>query len=801
MNLPTFGVRCLDARQVDDPAMNRTELQSAGEFAPQPKTTKPSTFSDRLVHEFLGVGALAVVHIATAISFARVFSGWDFLPSLIVMIVASHIVSALIRHWRVPFLFALPLLILIVYALVGYLSLRPTLRSGLPLSSTWSSLTKQINNSWQLLGDVVPPLSHDSGFGLVALCAVGICAVLADSFAFRFGGRVEAFVPATVVFVVVSAVGIDRHRVTVAAVWIAALLAAVAILRARDRSLDLLTRPNSFGYRPAFTLLRLSATGIFLATAIGIASWLIGPSLPGAGQEAWLTTRQTGQARVLEPLVDVRRRLSNPTDQVLFTVTAERSAYWRLTSLPVFDGSTWTLPGSLLNDAGGELASLPDASRPGFDIASNVQRISISNLAGTLLPVSYTPVQLRASSRSLFYELQTGSLVVGGDGMMANDRYELVSSLVTPRPELLGTASVQSPPVLDSLDTSYLAVPDNEETRQLKRLATEIVDPAASPYVIALGLQSYFRDNFTYSLDVPTELDGAATLAFLERRTGYCEQFSSTFALFARILGIPSRVAVGFTPGEVVNQVDERSVFEVRPQHAHAWPELWFDDIGWVLFEPTPGRGAPNAGYTNVPEEQDDSIPIPSQAIAPTTTTVAPVPDEDPSVDSPTSTDESNDTEVASKDSDTFLETWRWPLAILGILALWVFLLPLVVQRFMNRYRTGTLLDSWRKVVALYEFQRGPFDPSLSPQEIAAVATSRLWDDDPFITELAQVVTEVLYSSRSLDVAEYEALTTRTQMYLTERISRLPLGSRLRLRLSPWVIARVTGARQQWKST
>ena len=57
-----------------------------------------------------------------------------------------------------------------------------------------------------------------------------------------------------------------------------------------------------------------------------------------------------------------------------------------------------------------------------------------------------------------------------------------------------------------------------------------------------------------------------------------------TFAAMARTLGIPSRVAVGFTPG-VIN---DEGWYSVLGKNAHAWPELWFDGIGWVLFEPTP---------------------------------------------------------------------------------------------------------------------------------------------------------------------------------------------------------------------
>ena len=67
----------------------------------------------------------------------------------------------------------------------------------------------------------------------------------------------------------------------------------------------------------------------------------------------------------------------------------------------------------------------------------------------------------------------------------------------------------------------------------------------------------------------------------------------------ARSIGLPSRVAVGFTPG-VTDEVD-RNLYSVRGEHAHAWPEVYINGAGWVAFEPTPHRGAPGAAnYTGV---------------------------------------------------------------------------------------------------------------------------------------------------------------------------------------------------------
>lgn len=118
-----------------------------------------------------------------------------------------------------------------------------------------------------------------------------------------------------------------------------------------------------------------------------------------------------------------------------------------------------------------------------------------------------------------------------------------------------------------------------------------MTESAATPYDAALALQTWFRETFEYQLDTPSGHGADALGEFLSRRAGYSEQFAGAFAVMARTVGIPSRVAVGFTSGTV----DEVGWYEVFGTDAHAWPELWFDGLGWVPFEPTPGRSNPTA--------------------------------------------------------------------------------------------------------------------------------------------------------------------------------------------------------------
>ncbi len=123
-------------------------------------------------------------------------------------------------------------------------------------------------------------------------------------------------------------------------------------------------------------------------------------------------------------------------------------------------------------------------------------------------------------------------------------------------------------------------------------------------------LQNWFRETGGFRYSLKTQAVGSgnpALLHFLFKgpggRVGYCEQFATAYAVMARTLQIPARVAVGFLqphqgrkPGEWVYKAHD----------LHAWPELYFQGSGWVRFEPTPGnRAATTPSYTHEAGAQD----------------------------------------------------------------------------------------------------------------------------------------------------------------------------------------------------
>ncbi|HEX5292462.1 MAG TPA: transglutaminase-like domain-containing protein, partial [Streptosporangiaceae bacterium] len=118
-------------------------------------------------------------------------------------------------------------------------------------------------------------------------------------------------------------------------------------------------------------------------------------------------------------------------------------------------------------------------------------------------------------------------------------------------------------------------------------LARRITSRAGNEFDMAQEIYNYFRspDNgFTYSTQTAPPVTGDALVDFLfHGKTGFCEQYASAMGVMLRTLGIPARVAIGFTDG--FEAQDHRTI---TSQDAHAWVQVYFPGYGWVIFDPTP---------------------------------------------------------------------------------------------------------------------------------------------------------------------------------------------------------------------
>ena len=294
-------------------------------------------------------------------------------------------------------------------------------------------------------------------------------------------------------------------------------------------------------------------------------------------------------------------------DERLFTVTyaagpaavagaGSRSSRLRLAVLDAYDGSLWATTGQFVR-AGSRLAGAAPDNAGGREV---VQTIDVAALGGSLMPAADRPVELRpADGGTLDGESLDGGLEVDPDsGMLvaarsltAGDRYQVVSR----PPRTLTAAELTALEVAaDPADGPTLAVPDDLPP-VVRQLANVAAGRGATAFARAALLEDYLSSNFRFDPTAPAGQTLAHVEHFLtQTRLAGSEQFATTFALAARLLGLPTRVAVGFVaePGDG----DATVPVPVLGRDALAWPEVHFADVGWVAFFPTPAATGSEAG-------------------------------------------------------------------------------------------------------------------------------------------------------------------------------------------------------------
>ncbi|WP_017591183.1 transglutaminase family protein [Nocardiopsis potens] len=318
------------------------------------------------------------------------------------------------------------------------------------------------------------------------------------------------------------------------------------------------------------------------------------------------------------PLVSLRHDLGSRSDAVVleYTTDASSPAYLRTFVLDAFDGTDWTMSPVRLDDGdvldGEALPPVPgliggDHERVGYDITL------MRDLQETaFLPLPYPTRELDLDGE--WYADPDSLMVFGTSVQDPTPEYRVTGLDLRPDPARLTGSGAGSP------DERFLVVPSGVDDR-VARLARSITEDADDRLARAVALQDWFtgEGGFRYDLSPPALPEGADPLAhfLFDSRVGYCEQFAASMALMARQLGIPARVAVGYTSG--TRTADGR--WQVRESDAHAWPELYFPGQGWLRFEPTPGDGQ---GTASVPEYASGAPSAPSEPEAEESPSAAP---------------------------------------------------------------------------------------------------------------------------------------------------------------------------------
>jgi transglutaminase-like putative cysteine protease len=549
----------------------------------------------------LGFGALLFIVL---LSLEQVFATGEYAGPAVLAASIATLLMMVFRRFGTPVIASLAASVI---ALVWYVSVVFRASETFYLFPTPSAIRGVLNMISRAYGhsqiDYAPVPTRP---GYVVLIVVGfwIMATVGEVSTFRWRRPLLAAIGPLALFGLILVVGTNAMGNLIVPFFLVGLLVFLGLESAhrlrtwgqwvaawRDRrgaEPESLTGSVARRMGAACVLVALAAPLFLPSIGQGILAWRnqVGNGTFGNGRGGGFA----GSASV-DPLVSIKSQFLEQSDIELFRVTSEEPLYWRLVTLSEFDGLAWTQTED------------PDFPAPNGAISSQLlfppspaqtdfveQRFEMTGLSGRALPAAYQPGALEIAGDAaddLEFDPRTADLQLQTQ-IEPGLTYTVQSAVPETSYEILNTAQ---PGDLDGEYTDTAIV--SPDVRDLLERWTR---DAETPFQKLLAIQTQLR-GFTYS----TAVDNIATSDYLrqfllETKAGYCQQFATAFTVMARLLGMEARVSVGFLPGET--STAEPNNYIVRGTDAHAWPEVYFEDLGWISFEPTPrGETAP-PGYT-----------------------------------------------------------------------------------------------------------------------------------------------------------------------------------------------------------
>ena len=445
-----------------------------------------------------------------------------------------------------------------------------------------------------------PPVADPEPVSLIAAAGIGAVAITVDILAVRLRRPAVAGLPLLLLFSVPVASNLKVFGVPQILIFALSLTGYLGLLAADGRerlrmwgrlvTFRHVQSPDETGSGPDTR--DLAASGRRVGLAAVCLAVVIPVILPAMHAHDLFATGDGGGGggsggTALSPLLRVGSLLEGKAQPVLtYTTTAANPGeqYLQVYALNYNARDNQWLP---QHSTERETAGVLPFKAPGVvsstlvtNVTTDVQ-INKDYSGPAVLPLPYAPTAVTINGGTDGWLESSGSLMVFNNGIdMAGLSYTARSTEATPRQANIGNGPV--PPSIQAEYGTYNG-PDRNE---LRRIAEASTDGATTPFEKAVNLEDWFSNNFTYSLrpDLPA---GNWLPAFLTTdQRGFCSQFAQAMAILARLVGIPSRISVGYTGGTPVD--GQGHTWRVTTADAHAWPELYFTGEGWLRFEPTP---------------------------------------------------------------------------------------------------------------------------------------------------------------------------------------------------------------------
>lgn len=556
----------------------------------------------RVGTEWLASALLLVAIIAGTSSLSALLVGteWHVVAGALaaLMLASAAVVRSIarVRAWA-----TLAAIVAAVFALTAYFASGSALFGFIPTAATVDTVTALQRAGLSSIAAQFIPAVADEGILLIVCMGVVAITLAADALVFVARAPAVAALPLFVLVIVPTFVIPDHVDLVSFAVVTISWLAVLLVSARRVPSVA-------------------TAGMVAIAVTVAIGAPLLLPAVTPGGIAAGGVG---GFAASVNPIVTLGNDLRRPDAQLAlsYTTTAPGGTYLRLAVLDDLSGQSW-LPTPSNGNSGTDLENIGPVPgvAPGIPVTTRTTDVRVASVSSQWLPVPYAPTKVTGLTGAWTWDRVSLAVSSSRSGL-SNQNYQVTSADVSPSVQQLESAGTQTDPQLQR----DLVVPPNLPA-VVAETARTVAGAATTNYDKAIALQAYFTGGlFTYSEKAPVDQgydgSGASVLeAFLKAKSGYCVHFASAMTAMARTLGIPARVAVGFTPGQAVAGSSAGSQqYTVTTHDLHAWPELYFTGIGWVRFEPTPGRGfapafAPLVADNPATPNVNESIPVPSSS-------------------------------------------------------------------------------------------------------------------------------------------------------------------------------------------
>ncbi len=499
----------------------------------------------------------------------------------------------------------------------------PETTSGLlPTGDTWTAVTEQLDRAIALIRTGIEPVQPIAGI-VIVLAAVYWAVGVLLTWGLMRGHPYVALIPPLVLSLQFATMDRARTGWVRMAVFLAIVAGSIVAVTMdeRDQSAGRMagaSRKPSLSNRLAPSAAGLLGVTLFLSV---FATGLMAGWVPYDGILPWrsatgLTSDFYGGV-AYNPFIGIQQSLVSQSNTPVFLaeITGDvpgEQVYFRLVTMETYNGGQFFADKPTVVDLdtrpwedGGNVFAGPSSR-----VTTTIQ---IERLRMDWLPETYVPISF-SSQEDILDQVRVrqadGSVRLEGNLSYEGMVYTVESDVPQPDIAVLATdengelspafefaateQDVPQPVVAPAREEptnveAYLELPDDLD-EGIAEEALRQTDNLTTNYEIGLALEAWFHsDAFAYSTDIDPGHRATELAAWLlesdspNYHIGYCENFTTAMAVMARTLDVPSRVVLGFTPGEPTEQED---VYVVRDRNAHAWVELWISTFKCVRSTP-----------------------------------------------------------------------------------------------------------------------------------------------------------------------------------------------------------------------